>query len=298
MPYKDPTGQKEYSTKRLEDLKRHAMDSITSGEIIDHHKWDVWCNIIKRGAKKYPYSEDLTNEKMFVSMANNCFYCGDIATTIDRIDSTLTHTPENCVGCCFGCNISKGASDSSTFIRKAYYNARGGYIDENTDIWFENKTKPKMSDYKKRANKKGVSFDLTKEEWDILIKGVCEYCKRTPPKWFGIDRVKPEDGYVIGNVVSCCFDCNNDKHVADIKTTRKRNERIANRVDNGVLVITDCEKTTLHKGTQNTSKKVCVYGKVYTSHQEASRALGKSKSYVGMCIRDGRYSDDIFEVEK
>jgi hypothetical protein len=300
MPFKDPEKRKEYVSKYYEDRNKNARDSITSGEIIDQHNWEMWCNTIKIRAKqnKHPYSCEFTNDVMFKMMVQGCFYCRDVATTIDRIDSTLDHTPKNCVGCCLGCNNSKGAADISTFIRKAYYRARGEYADDDNDIWFVNKQKPSMWNYKRNAEKKGVSFELTNENWKQLIKGKCVYCRRTPTTWFGIDRVIPSSGYVIDNVFSCCFDCNVDKHEDDVETMMKRNERIADRVDAGELLIYDCSNSNiiLHKGINKTSKKVCAYGKVYASKIEASRALGKNDTYVTRCIRDGRHSNDIFEI--
>ena len=244
---KNKEQKNEYCVKRSQDHKQNALDSITVGEIIDRSKWDKWCNEIKRTVKqnKHPYSNNFTNDIMFDMMLQGCFYCGDIATTIDRVDSKLGHTVDNCVGCCHGCNISKGAVDLSTFIRKAYYRVRGEYYDEDTDIWFVYKTKPRMCDYKYRAKKKGVSFELTYEEFDILIKGDCAYCHRSPITWFGVDRVIPSLGYVLGNVVSCCYDCNIDKLEDDVESMRTRNERIAARVDAGDIVIGDCEKVIL-----------------------------------------------------
>ena len=152
--------------------------------------------------------------------------------------------------------------------------------------------------YKKRAENKGVPFDLSKEYWDTLIKGECEYCKRSPSTWFGVDRVIPSLGYVTGNVVSCCFDCNLDKHDNDVCTTKNRNEIISVRVDTGKLVIYNCDKVIIHCGTNKTSKKVCAYGQVYGSKADASRALGKSVTYVSWCIVNGRYPDDIFEISQ
>ena len=229
-------------------------------------------------------------------MAQGCFYCGNIATTIDRIDSTLDHTPDNCVGCCYPCNTSKGAADPATFIRKAYYRARGKYVDDITHIWSINAMIPSMYGYKTSALKKGVSFNLVKKDFNDLINGDCKYCKRSPTTWFGIDRVIPSQGYVIDNIVTCCFDCNIDKHEVDVETTMKRNTRIADRVDTGELVIKVCPQMILHQGTQKASKKVCAYGKVYASKSDASRALGKSDSYVAKCIKKGIHSDDIFEI--
>ena len=242
----------ERTIHRLEDLKQHACDSISTGSIIDRHKWDMWCNQIKCSARrnKQPYSVDFANVDMFERMLQGCFYCGSIATTIDRIDSKLEHTAENCVSSCHGCNISKSVADPSTFIKKAYYRTREKYYDNDSNIWFVYKRKPGFAQYKSNANKKRVPFDLTKEDWERLIKGDCAYCHRSPITWFGIDRVMPSLGYTLGNVVSCCFDCNLDKLEDDVDTMSSRNERIARRVDDGELIITECEKIILHKGRE------------------------------------------------
>jgi 5-methylcytosine-specific restriction endonuclease McrA len=245
---KNKENKKEYASKSREYRKRCAIESIISGSIIEQYAWDMWCNSIKCFARKNPYSYEFTNDIMFEMLSKGCFYCGDIATSIDRIDSSLDHTPDNCVASCWGCNNSKGTADSSTFIRKAYYRAREEYYDGDTSIWFINKQKPRMYMYKHKAEKKGVPFDLTKEDFDILIIGNCKYCKRSPTTWFGVDRVIPSLGYVIDNVVSCCFDCNLDKLEDDVDTVVSRNERIAARVDAGDLVIKECEKVILHTG--------------------------------------------------
>jgi hypothetical protein len=39
-------------------------------------------------------------------------------------------------------------------------------------------------------------LDLTNKEFEVLIEGNCEYCKRSPITWFGIDRVVPSLGYM------------------------------------------------------------------------------------------------------
>lgn len=311
MSYKDNVKNREYQkeyyeknkerkkghrVKRYESYKQHAIESITSGEISVQRNWDMWCDRIKKGAKKHPYSKCFTNEAMFKMMLMGCFYCGDIATTIDRIDSKLGHTPNNCVGCCNGCNISKGAADPSTFVRKAYYRTRGEYYDDDINIWFENKNKPTSSSYKMRAKNQGVSFDLSKEDFDVLVVGDCKYCHRRPDTWFGIDRVDPSLGYVLDNVVSCCYDCNIDKLDGDVDTMIMRNERIVGRVDAGELVIKDCDKLILHKGVHKSSKKVCAHGKIYPSMIGASRSLVECREFVSNCIRNENQTDDIFEI--
>lgn len=55
-------------------------------------------------------------------------------------------------------------------------------------------------------------------------------------------------------------------------------------------------KVILHKGTHKVSKKVCVYGRIYESHSDASRSLGRCNDYITKCIKRGTHSDDIFEI--
>jgi hypothetical protein len=169
-------------------------------------------------------------------------------------------------------------------------------MDDVVSIWFVYEIKPSIWNYKSKSKKKKVPFDISKEDFEDLIIGDCEYCHRTPAMGFGIDRVIPSLGYVLGNVVSCCFDCNLDKLEDEGDITKKRNERIAERVDAGELVIPKCSRMNLHKGTQSTSQKVCAYGKVYASKSKASSALGKSSNFVCECIRHKRHSDEIFVI--
>jgi len=295
MPYKDPAKEKEHKQKYRKNNKQHAYDSIASGVIIDRHTWDPWCKQIKSCAKtnKRPYSDDFTNDVMFEMMVQGCFFCDDVATTIDRIDSKLDHTPDNCVGSCEGCNKSKGVADPDTFIRKAYYRARGEYYDDDTDLWFVHKNRPSMSNYKSKK----VPFELTKDEWDKLVVGECAYCHRSPTTWFGVDRKIPSKGYVSDNVATCCWDCNNDKAEDDVDTMRARNERIAKRMDDGELVIGDHEKVILHKGKQPSSKPVCAYGKVYETQKAAAKAIEMRLTTFGNRIKDGK-DPKIFAVTK
>lgn len=74
--------------------------------------------------------------------------------------------------------------------------------------------------YKKSAEKRGLSFNLTKEQFRELTNKNCYYCGGTPNQvifkrdangvytYNGIDRVNNEIGYEIENCVSCCKHCN------------------------------------------------------------------------------------------
>jgi hypothetical protein len=87
-------------------------------------------------------------------------------------------------------------------------------IKSNTDKFKQNS----FSDYKYRANKKKIEFELSFEEFDELTSLNCFYCNSVPElrdrkyKYSGyingIDRVNSNLGYVKSNVVSCCKNCN------------------------------------------------------------------------------------------
>ena len=77
-----------------------------------------------------------------------------------------------------------------------------------------------ISKYRYAAKKKGREWRLTTEQAEELFKGNCFYCGSEPQGvhkilsnngdyvFSGIDRLDSTQGYVPGNVVSCCKICN------------------------------------------------------------------------------------------
>jgi len=80
-----------------------------------------------------------------------------------------------------------------------------------------------VSDYTRRAKKKGISFELSRDRFKELIYGKCFYCAAEPSGvanrhgyngacvYNGVDRIDNRLGYVEGNVVTCCQQCNQAK---------------------------------------------------------------------------------------
>lgn len=91
-----------------------------------------------------------------------------------------------------------------------------------------------MNNYKSRAKRKKLVFNLSKEDFKFLTSQNCNYCGCSPkhsvnrphsnPKYKnslrfngdylynGIDRKDSKLGYVLDNCVTCCRDCNTIKH--------------------------------------------------------------------------------------
>lgn len=66
--------------------------------------------------------------------------------------------------------------------------------------------KGKFYTYKKSAVKRNLEFDISFEDFVLLLSYECTYCGE--PKANGIDRVDNSIGYIAGNMVSCCSYCN------------------------------------------------------------------------------------------
>jgi len=77
------------------------------------------------------------------------------------------------------------------------------------------------ANYIRSAQNRGLSWELTSEQFDVLTASPCHYCGVEPLKTYvvksgkftynGIDRVKNSIGYTETNVVPCCHVCNRAK---------------------------------------------------------------------------------------
>jgi len=85
--------------------------------------------------------------------------------------------------------------------------------------------------YKKDAKKRGLEWELTKDEAFVLFSGNCHYCDAQSTnnskgvngdyKYNGIDRLNSNVGYNILNCVSCCKHCNRIKGTMDLDELRQ-----------------------------------------------------------------------------
>lgn len=80
-------------------------------------------NAYKQLDEKYNRGECTINAKWIVDniFSKPCHYCGKEGWKIigcDRKDSSLPHTPDNCVPCCRECNRKKGTMPYDEYIKK------------------------------------------------------------------------------------------------------------------------------------------------------------------------------------
>ena len=64
--------------------------------------------------------------------------------------------------------------------------------------------------YKSNAKARGISWELTNEQFLELVTKDCDYCGHSQ-EYNGIDRIDSSKGYTIDNCVPCCSWCNTMK---------------------------------------------------------------------------------------
>ena len=81
-----------------------------------------------------------------------------------------------------------------------------------------------ISNYKRRAKRRGYEYNLTENQFINLTQKDCYYCGAKPSNinkkkncngdyiYNGLDRVDNDKGYTMDNVVPCCRNCNRAKY--------------------------------------------------------------------------------------
>ena len=99
-----------------------------------------------------------------------------------------------------------------------------------------------ISKYKTGAKKRGLKFELTEERFEEITQRDCFYCGTKPNNvanikscngsytYNGIDRVDNNKGYIIDNVVTCCYICNRRKGKSNLQEYKDWIERSYNNI--------------------------------------------------------------------
>jgi hypothetical protein len=72
--------------------------------------------------------------------------------------------------------------------------------------------------YKRRANEKGIAFDIPFDTFTLLLSWNCSYCGVKPDllangKRCSLDRISSTEGYVPEDLLASCWKCNRAKSV-------------------------------------------------------------------------------------
>lgn len=217
--------------KREEDeetYKKHCAEMMKSWRENNKEHLTAWrqqnINYKLKGMKDQAkqkglvWSQDMTDEIAKGLMTSNCFYCNrndqQCINGIDRMDNNKGYDPTNCVSCCKYCNFIKKSLDARTFIERCIHIAscHGQGTDFFLDAW-QPRNRSTYNDYKYRAGKKNLVFELDEATFEDIANGTCFYCHRAKTHLHrnGIDRMDNAKGYTKENCVTCCSDCNSMK---------------------------------------------------------------------------------------
>lgn len=142
-----------------------------------------------------------------------CKFCGTADQTMRWFSKTCCHNCYQqryvesnklnrvCVAC--GSIKSKGSwyrgpTCSKCYHNKRYRSGRGRSLSQ------------KYSHLISQSKRRNAICEISKEEYETLITSGCHYCSRNLLELTGhsLDKVNTDTGYVIGNVLPCCGDCN------------------------------------------------------------------------------------------
>ena len=170
----------------IKDAKRRNIDFHLSKEL--------FCNIIEK----------------------NCHYCGEINEEkkfngIDRMESTLGYSVENCVSCCSLCNYLKNRTPMNIFLKRVRHIV--SYKENNISLFdesFPDFISGNYKQYKISARIRGFGFSLSESTFYDITKNECYMCgkKNSVTHRNGIDRYDNSLGYIETNCKSCCNTCN------------------------------------------------------------------------------------------
>jgi hypothetical protein len=160
---------------------------------------------------------NLTNDEFIKLVESSCHYCGYNGKVIgvDRIDSAKGYIIDNVVPCCELCNLMKHVRSYQDFIdiceHISVFNKQiDGKLSHKLFIVSAN---GQYSAYKNSAEKRNISFELSKKEFKNIVLKACTYCGTHEQGYYGdgaggIDRVDSSGNYIMSNCVSCCGTCN------------------------------------------------------------------------------------------
>lgn len=118
-------------------------------------------------------------------------------------------------------NLLQGLSRSCGCLRS----------EQNRLAWGEAIHRSVLSEYRRVASRRGLLWTIRTTDASRLLKEPCFYCgvkpyrTRSHPQsrlygdftYNGIDRVDNRKGYITGNVVACCPECNYAKHTMPVE---------------------------------------------------------------------------------
>lgn len=83
--------------------------------------------------------------------------------------------------------------------------------------------------YKRDAKERDLAFEITAEQFDVLIRLPCSYCGSTDK--IGVDRANNSLGYLASNCVPCCGPCNFIKRTMSVNKLKLHLAKMVKHMD-------------------------------------------------------------------
>lgn len=174
---------------------------------------------MKSNAKRREIEFSLTIEQ-YNSLPKECYYCGtkeDIG--VDRLNSDLGYTQENCVPCCPKCNYTKREILTPEEMLEAikslkHYNETGILPEKLNFPLYKSCTLRDRSGSRfwklVESKKRNINLEIDEKVYMEFILGkTCYYCTaELPTNGHGLDRTDNTKGYLLDNILPCCPVCN------------------------------------------------------------------------------------------
>lgn len=190
-----------------------------------------------------------------------CCYCLDVwATTLDRCNSQQGYTIENCVPCCFICNMLKGCLSPEIFIKRCQHIAKfKGFVDNpNFELdyqLFGEHERATYSQYMHRASIKGFEFVLSNDQYNTITHQMCYICGNKNFNTIGMDRIDNSKGYIVDNLEPCCSECNYFKRDFTLDVVYDKITKIAQAHPEKIIIIDYSHNKRIEENGLNVSKE-------------------------------------------
>ena len=169
----------------------------------------------KNSASKRNHSFQLSKDEFITFLNKPCHYCGFKNmkyTGIDRISSKIGYQSDNCVPSCRICNHLKNQVDYEDFFHMIHHILQQHKLLPTTQLYpnlFHFSPNVSYSRYQYDAKRRNIPFYLSEDEFTMIGKQPCYYCKCISPYTFsGIDRIQSNLPYQFDNCLPCCKSCN------------------------------------------------------------------------------------------
>ena len=269
-----PERQREKNRKNSERYRRMNPERMKIFNEQRKNDINYKFNYYKKEAEIDGKNWNLTFDQCEEFFTSECFYCGQQYegygfkfTGIDRLDSKLGYTEENCVPCCTMCNYIKGCLLADYFINicdhiLTYHGIIKGELNYKLFIDF---VSINYTECKNRAKNANIAFNLSEKQFHLLKAMRCYMCGKLNNEYHvnGIDRINSKNEYHISNCRACCATCNY------IKNNYSLNDLLVQMVK----IVKHCKYVDLYKINCEDNKQYNHYNQQFASNLITTKTL-------------------------